>query len=51
MSKNEEKVIKPKSINWFKDQSLIVKLENGVVLTLNFVVPESINISTYVCSL
>jgi len=37
----KKKVIRPKSINLFKDQPLNVKLENGVVLTLNFAIPEN----------
>lgn len=34
-------VIRPKSINLFKDQQLNVKLENGVTLSLSFAIPEN----------
>jgi len=34
-------VIRPKPINLFKDQPLNVKLENGVILSLNFAIPEN----------
>ena len=34
-------VIRPKSIDLFKDQQLNVKLENGVILSLNFAIPEN----------
>ena len=34
-------VIRPKSINLFRDQQLNVKLENGVTLSLNFEIPEN----------
>ena len=37
----KKKVIRPKSINLFRDQPLNVKLENGVTLTLNFAIPEN----------
>ena len=36
-----KKVIRPKSINLFRDQPLNVKLENGITLSLHFASPEN----------
>ena len=37
----KRKMIKPKTINLFRDQQLNVKLENGITLSLNFAIPEN----------